>query len=63
MNFDRWFYEVENFSLRSERFFEDLVHYQGDNPERVIQWIKAAYEEGHKDGFEEGYDVGFNKKK
>lgn len=48
MTFDEWFYEQQNFSLRAEWFWEDLMHYQGDNPETVIKWLKAAYDAGHE---------------
>ena len=48
MTFDEWFYEQQNFSLRAEWFWDDLMHYQGDNPEIIIKWLKAAYDAGHE---------------
>lgn len=48
MTFDEWFYEQQNFSLRAEWFWEDLMDYQGDNPETIIKWLKAAYDAGHE---------------
>lgn len=51
MTFEDWFDEIENFSLRSERFFEDLNDYEpGINPEIVIKWLRAAYEVGYDAG-------------
>ncbi len=47
MTFDDWFYEQQNFSLRAEWFWEDVQGYQGDNPEVLLKWLKAAYEEGY----------------
>ena len=48
MTFEDWFLESEVFSLRCERFYDDLIHYQGDNPEIIIKWLKAAYEVGRE---------------
>ena len=48
MTFDEWFYEQQNFSLRAEWFWDDATHYQGDNPEVLLKWLKAAYEAGHE---------------
>lgn len=50
MTFDNWFNEVEGYALRSERFYEDLDYYRGDNPQVVLRWLKAAYEVGYKHG-------------
>lgn len=47
MTFDEWFYEQQNFSLRAEWFWEDVTHYQGDNPEVLLRWLKAAYDAGY----------------
>lgn len=50
MNFYDWFDEVELFSTRSERFFNDLDHHvpnsKGANG-RMIGWLKSAYEAGY----------------
>lgn len=48
MTFDEWFYEQQNFSLRAEWFWDGATHYQGDNPEVLLKWLKAAYEAGHE---------------
>jgi len=48
--FNEWFFGVENFSLRYERFIDDLQDYQGDNPEVVEKWLKAAFEVGYDAG-------------
>ena len=51
MKFEDWFDEIENFSLRSERFFSDLNEYEpGINPEIVVKWLKAAFEVGYDAG-------------
>ncbi len=54
MTFNEWFYEVEGFALRSERFYEDLEYYAEDDaprvPKRVLEWLKAAYEVGLEEG-------------
>lgn len=48
MKFEDWFYELENFTIRAEWFHEDLAHYQGDNPETIIKWLRAAYDSGRE---------------
>jgi hypothetical protein len=49
MSFDDWFYEVENYGLRAERFYEDLQRAM-DDPTRMVEWLKAAYEQGKNHG-------------
>lgn len=53
MQFDEWFNETEVFSLRAERFFNDLDHHvpdsQGSN-KRMVEWLKAAYKAGYEQG-------------
>ena len=53
MKFDEWFNEIEVFSLRSERFFNDLDHHvptsQG-SAQRMVEWLKAAYKVGYEQG-------------
>ena len=45
--FDEYFNEVENYGLRSERFFEDVQHafVKGDT-EVIVKWMKASFEMG-----------------
>lgn len=42
--FDDWFYEIENYGTRSERFFEEWDN--GMDPKRMIEWLIAAYDCG-----------------
>ena len=49
MQFEDWFDELELFSLRSERFHNDLDHTRPDSIEcqkRMVEWLNAAYEAG-----------------
>lgn len=39
--FDDWFYEMENYSWRGDRFYEE---FQSMTPERAFQWLQAAWE-------------------
>lgn len=48
MKFEDWFYELEGFAFRAERFYDDLTHYQGDNIETIEKWLRAAYEVGRE---------------
>ena len=46
--FYAWFYELEGFGFRAERFLDDL----GGNEElydKMLPWLKAAYEVGKQD--------------
>lgn len=53
MQFDEWFNEIEVFSIRSERFYDDLDHHkegvQGSY-NRMAVWLKAAYAAGYEQG-------------
>jgi hypothetical protein len=56
--FDEWFYQLEAFSLKSERFFNDCEHYSNcvDEDEQkeaekvFLSWLKAAFEAGKTSG-------------
>lgn len=43
MTFEDWFYELEGFGLRAERFYDDFI--DGDM-EKMIKWLEAAYDSG-----------------
>lgn len=49
MTFDDWFGEIENFSLRAERFYSELEAYRDGHvsADRLIDWLTAAYQVGH----------------
>ncbi len=53
MTFDEWFNELEVFSMRGERFLNDLDHHvegsEGSN-KRMIEWLRAAYKVGLEQG-------------
>ena len=40
-NFEDWFDELENYSLRSDRFYEEW--HTGHGSDRFIEWLKAAW--------------------
>lgn len=42
-SFDDWFWEIENFATRGERFYDEL---QNITPDRAVEWLKAAWECG-----------------
>ena len=47
-NFEDWFEELENFSFRSERFFQhlELVKSERERREFTENWLRAAFECG-----------------
>lgn len=57
MTFDQWLNEIEGFSLRMERAYDDLVKNPKDPVDNWLQikdWLKAAYEEGYSEGYNQG---------
>ncbi len=55
--FTEWLEETEVFGLRIERFISDCDHHSagstGSN-ERMIAWLRAAYEVGYQHGHNAG---------
>lgn len=51
-DFLRWFHELEGFSLRSERFYNDFLSYIDEQKDSyaavkmMIKWLEAAFEAG-----------------
>lgn len=39
-NFEDYFWEVENFGTRGERFYDE---FKDMTPERALEWLKAAW--------------------
>lgn len=56
-DFDSWFYQVENYHLLAERFWDDIdgAHLLSveDRQRRMTDWLKAAFEAGHDAAIEE----------
>jgi len=46
--FYAWFYELEGFGFRAERFLDDLDG-NGELYDKMLPWLKAAYEVGKQD--------------
>jgi hypothetical protein len=50
MKFDEWFYGSEGYSLRCERFYEDILNMSSRpykiQQEVMLKWLQAAYEVG-----------------
>lgn len=54
MTFEDWFHETEVFSLRCERFHDDIVN-MSSRPYKtqydvMVKWLEAAYEVGKEHG-------------
>ena len=45
--FDSWFGELEGYSFRSERFWDDVDH---NRRMEIYEWLQTAYEVGYEDG-------------
>jgi hypothetical protein len=39
-SFDEYFNEIENYGLRSERFFQE---FNGMTPRRAVEWLRAVW--------------------
>lgn len=39
--FEDWFHEVENYSTRSERFYDE---FKNMTPERAKEWLQSAWD-------------------
>jgi hypothetical protein len=51
--FEEWLKELEGYSFRSERVYDDLVLYPKDKIENwksVKKWLKAAFDAGYEAG-------------
>ena len=49
--FDDWFNGSEGYGLRSERLFESLPALTNYQTQYIITWLRAAYDEGVKEGY------------
>jgi len=47
-NFEDWFDELERYSFRSERFRETMEMYGNENIEKIMPWLRAAFECGRE---------------
>lgn len=61
MKFEDWFNQQVNFHLLSEEFCTDLDMYASMQNvtwrQHMIEWMKTAFNEGMKHGFDLGCDV------
>ena len=48
MIMDEWLDEIEVFSLRRERLYEDFPEVK--DKEKLLKWLEAAYNVGFEDG-------------
>lgn len=50
MQFEDWFYEIEGFGIRAERFYDDLAAFHADKvgDQTIVGWLKAAYAMGRE---------------
>lgn len=51
MKFEDWFNEVENFGLRSLRFYDDLAFSMvpAERERIMVQWLRAAFAAGRRE--------------
>lgn len=50
--FEEWFEEMEGYSFRSERFYDDFDYAAktGDY-KMIVKWLQTSFEEGYKKRF------------
>lgn len=65
MTFDEWLTEIENYSLRVERLYDDIDTLTGvdktlseqiRNRGIILNWLKAAYEVGREHEYEKNLE-------
>ena len=50
-HFDEWFYELEGFAFRSERFWDDFDYAkESKNNQLMVKWLRTAFEVGYNEG-------------
>lgn len=47
MKFDDWFWEIESYHIRAERFWDDV---ENNRRQEIYEWLKVAYNLGYEDG-------------
>jgi len=47
MKFHDWFWELEGYHIRSERFWDDV---ENNRKREIYEWLQTAYEMGHDEG-------------
>lgn len=49
--FDDWFYEMEGYGFRSERFYDDFDYAaETKDYKKIVKWLQTAYEMGYNEG-------------
>ena len=49
--FDEWFYELEGFAFRSERFWDDFDYAKDSkDTQSMVKWLRTAFEMGYDAG-------------
>lgn len=48
--FDDWFWELENYGTRGERFYEEFAHLSEADQKRMFEWLSAAWECSRNEG-------------
>lgn len=49
--FEKWFDELENYSYRHERFYDDVdFASKTHNYKLMVEWLFSAYQMGYNDG-------------
>ena len=43
--FEDWFYDLEGFHIRAERFWTD---YETQNRDAMIEWLRTSYQIGYE---------------
>lgn len=47
MKFEDWFWELEGYHIRAERFWDDV---KSDRGQEILEWMKTAYRMGYEEG-------------
>ncbi|CAB4142725.1 hypothetical protein UFOVP447_30 [uncultured Caudovirales phage] len=58
MTFEEWFYGIENYSLRAERFYNEIDPDSRIDTKAIVSWLEAAYKVGYEHRNKELMDDG-----
>ena len=52
--FDDWFYEMEGYGFRSERFYDDFDYAKESKDNRsMVKWLRSAFQVGYEQGYQQ----------
>ena len=52
--FEDWFYEMEGFHIRAERFWTDYDYAKESKDNKsMVEWLRSAFQVGYEQGYQQ----------